>query len=78
MNKVCKYVGFSLIILVVASVCLQALHASKQTVSWKIYFFSMFEKLNKSFDFGTLSIAFILGWSLYFKIAFKTRSLTIF
>ena len=68
---------FSLKILVGTSVPCQALEASKQT-SWKVSFFSTCEELDKSFDFATLSIAFILlGWSLYFKIAFKTGCLVL-
>ena len=50
---------FSLKILVGTSVPCQALEASKQT-SWKVSFFSTCEELDKSFDFATLSIAFIL------------------
>ena len=69
--------AFSLVNLVGTSVSWQDLQASKQTVSGKSSFFPTFEKLNKSFDFGILSIAFILGWYLYFKIAFKTGSLIL-
>ena len=58
--------AFSLIILVGTSVSWQALETSKQTISWKISYSSTFEKLNQSFDFWTLSIAFILTWYLYF------------
>ena len=64
--------AFSLIILVVKILSWQALETSDNFL--KNFLFSTFEKLNKSFDFETLSIAFILGWSLYFKIAFKTIS----
>ena len=62
--------AFSLIILVGTSISWQALEAYKQTIYCKISFFPTFEKLSKSLDFGTLSIAFILGWFFYFKIAF--------
>ena len=48
------------------------LEGTKQTISWKIYFFSNLEKLNKSFDFGIFLIAFLLGWSLHCTIIFKT------
>ena len=46
----------------------QALEASKQTISWKISFFATFEKLNKPFDFWTLSMVFILGWYILQKL----------
>ena len=64
----CKYVGILLTFLVSTFVSSQASEASKQTISWKNYFFSKLEKLNKSVNFGTLSIAFMLGWSLYLTI----------
>ena len=51
---------FSLISLVGTSVSWQALEASKQRIYWKFFFFLTFEKLNESFDFGTLLIALIL------------------
>ena len=64
---------FSLKVLVGTSVSWQGSKAPKQTVSWKISFFSTLENLNKSFDFGTLSMAFIPGWSWYCTIAFIIR-----
>ena len=72
----CKYVGILLIFLVSTFVSLQASEASKQTISWKNYFFSKLEKLNKSLNFGTLPIAFMLGWSLYLSVE-KNSSFTI-
>ena len=64
---------FSLKVLVATSVSWQGLEAPKQKVSWKIFFFSTLENLNKSFDFGTLWMAFIPGRSWYFTIAFIIR-----
>ena len=67
--------ALSLTIFVGTSVSWHNFDASKLTISLRISLFSTLESLNKLFSLVIFSIAFILGWSLYFRIDFKTGSL---
>ena len=53
----------------------QDFDASRLAVSLSISLFSTLENLKKLFTLDIFSIVFILGWSLYFWIDFKTGSL---
>ena len=75
--KSAKLSTFSLIIFVGTSVSWQDFDPSRLTILLSIYPFSTLEDLNMLFSLDIFSIAFILGWSLCFRINFKTGSLIL-
>ena len=71
-NNICEISAFSLIILDGISESWQAFYTSKFKVSFKISSLSTYLKENRQFLLHTSPI--VLGWFLYFTIAFKTGS----
>ena len=76
--KSAKMSAFFLIMSFGTSVSWQDFDACRLTISWSISLFFTLENLKKLFDLAIFSIVFILGWSLYTRIDFKTGSPTSF